>query len=106
MTELLEFCKDTIEKLDITQPDCRVYGTPEACVNFSFIVLATVFADGSSDKVKFWMKLNKGGRGQLLKNSRDRKLWTKALLDNQDEIDTTFWLLSTNPLLLLEDQPG
>jgi hypothetical protein len=50
--------------------------------------------------VAFYMKLNRAGRRQLMKEQENTKLWSKAMYELQDDIQALYYLLHLNPNIL------
>jgi len=56
--------------------------------------------------VQFWKKLNQLGRKQLTANLDDRKLWANVLIDQRENPDITYHLMSLNlPVWALSPKP-
>lgn len=52
-----------------------------------------------SDKGKFWLELNKAGRGELLAHCDDHNLWLSKLIEHIDDTSICFYLLNCNTQL-------
>ena len=50
--------------------------------------------------VAFYMKLNRAGRRQLMKEQENTKLWSKAMYELKADIHTLYYLLQLNPNIL------
>jgi hypothetical protein len=52
-----------------------------------------------TDKIKYYLTLNRAGRRHLLSGNATRHDWMDALIIHQDDLSVVFYLLSRNPLL-------